>query len=301
MDYKMVTRWGGSTRGDPDEDQRLLLAPESYPNGGGMSKSKPKIPKIRKAKREDSYSDDDELLIPLGGMSRPSRPPPVTHQSIEVDIQPGETLLSVALKYNIPVSELKRVNNLLTDNEFFALKRIKIPVKPSSLLTELLPSKSNNSENGWIIRRAETPETGCTSSTVPSSPNSETEAAGIEVDEEIGLVPLHSKPVSGSKNTKKAKYFLKNVDKDLQRIKEKQAALVIKNGPAIADPTADIPLPEIVSPKSNPRNGTVSVCGLVFVLLVIVAVVIILLFAKHETVELEEQHHHKNHTEKVHH
>ena len=58
--------------------------------------------------------------------------------SFQVEIQPNETLTSVSLKYNVATSELKRVNNLLTENEFFALKRIKIPVKPSSLLTELV-------------------------------------------------------------------------------------------------------------------------------------------------------------------
>jgi len=132
------------------------------------------------------------------------------------------------------VAELKRVNNLLTENEFFALKRIKIPVKPSSLLTELLPSQTqgSNEGSGWIIRRATTPDisgTGCTSSTVPSTPNSETEGIG-GLDDEVNLAPLHnshqhtSPGIGGgnSKNVKKAKYFLKNVDKDLKRIREKQ-------------------------------------------------------------------------------
>ena len=135
---------------------------------------------------------------------------------------------------------MKRVNKLLTDNEFYALKRIKIPVKPSSLLTELLPSQTHgaNGGNGWIIRRAGTPDptgTGATSSTVPSSPNSEAEGCLGGLDEEIGLAPLHhshlNQPQDGvsgsnSKNFKKAKVFLKNVDKDLKRIKEKQASIL---------------------------------------------------------------------------
>ena len=157
----------------------------------------------------------------------------------QVDIQPGESLTSISLKYNVHVAELKRVNNLLTENEFFALKRIKIPVKPSSLLTELLPNQTqgNNDGSGWIIRRATTPDvsgTGCTSSTVPSTPNSETEGIG-GLDDEVNLAPLHHShqhhsPVQGgnsSKNVKKAKYFLKNVDKDLKRIREKQVIFVL--------------------------------------------------------------------------
>ena len=128
----------------------------------------------------------------------------------------------------------------MTDNQFYALKRIKIPVKPSSLLTELLPCQSHgidSSGNGWIIRRAGTPDptgTGATSSTVPSSPNSEAEGCAGGLDEEVGLAPLHQSHLStaqdggsSSKNFKKAKVFLKNVDKDLKRIKEKQASIKI--------------------------------------------------------------------------
>jgi hypothetical protein len=79
-------------------------------------------------------------------------------------------------------------------------------------------------KNGWIIKRAptpDTPETGCTSSTVPSSPNSEAEC---HADEESAIAPLHSAAVD--KNVRKAKYFLRSVDKDLQRIREKQARSV---------------------------------------------------------------------------
>jgi LysM repeat protein len=69
----------------------------------------------------------------------------------QINIQPGETLTSASLKYNVPASELKRVNNLLTDNEFFALKRIKVPVKPSSLLTEMLPVAASHQVSTCFI------------------------------------------------------------------------------------------------------------------------------------------------------
>ena len=60
--------------------------------------------------------------------------------TILVQVQPGDTLASLSLKYNIPVAELKRVNNIVTETHFYALKRMKIPVKTASLLTEMLPS-----------------------------------------------------------------------------------------------------------------------------------------------------------------
>ena len=64
--------------------------------------------------------------------------PPID-QCVESEVQPGDTLTNISLKYNIPVAELKRVNNILSEQQFYALKRIKIPVRAASLLTELLP------------------------------------------------------------------------------------------------------------------------------------------------------------------
>jgi hypothetical protein len=55
------------------------------------------------------------------------------------------------------LAELKRVNRLLNEKDFFAKKTIKIPIKPASLLTEILPfsekPKNSNStkpkSNNW--------------------------------------------------------------------------------------------------------------------------------------------------------
>ena len=68
---------------------------------------------------------------------------------MQCDIKPGDTLLSLSIKYKVPVAELKRVNNILADQGFYALKRIKIPVKPFSLL---LPEdfEEERSQTGWL-------------------------------------------------------------------------------------------------------------------------------------------------------
>uniref|UniRef100_A0A8C6W3U7 LysM and putative peptidoglycan-binding domain-containing protein 3 n=1 Tax=Nannospalax galili TaxID=1026970 RepID=A0A8C6W3U7_NANGA len=58
------------------------------------------------------------------------------------DIQEGDTLNAVALQYCCTVADIKRVNNLISDQDFFALRSIKIPVKKFSSLTETLyPTK----------------------------------------------------------------------------------------------------------------------------------------------------------------
>ncbi|KAM8865570.1 lysM and putative peptidoglycan-binding domain-containing protein 3 [Synchiropus picturatus] len=52
------------------------------------------------------------------------------------DILEGDTLNSIALQYHCSVADLKRANSLLTEQDFFALRAVKIPVKRFSVLTE---------------------------------------------------------------------------------------------------------------------------------------------------------------------
>ncbi|NWS77103.1 LYSM3 protein, partial [Crotophaga sulcirostris] len=52
------------------------------------------------------------------------------------DIRDGDSLNAIALQYCCSVADIKRVNNLINDQDFFALRSIKIPVKKFSVLTE---------------------------------------------------------------------------------------------------------------------------------------------------------------------
>lgn len=145
-------------------------------------------------------------------------------QTIECEIQPKDTLSSLSLKYNIPLAELKRVNNIMKDSEFFALKRIKIPVKPSSFLSDLIPgvhSQNNQKENGWYFDSKDTQSCSNFSSSVVSS-------GCTSPYSEADLINQNSKLTS--KDQKKAKKFLKEMDKDLERIKERTANILDKEG-----------------------------------------------------------------------
>ncbi|KAK6643154.1 hypothetical protein RUM43_004657 [Polyplax serrata] len=55
---------------------------------------------------------------------------------LEKEIKLDDTLQSVALEFNVPVAELKRINNIHKDNEIFARKVIKVPANPLSILLE---------------------------------------------------------------------------------------------------------------------------------------------------------------------
>ena len=72
-------------------------------------------------------------------------------QTIECEIQPSDNLASLSLKYRVPIAEIKRVNNILTEQGFYALKRIKIPVKPYSLLLSDHMHESEEGKNSvWL-------------------------------------------------------------------------------------------------------------------------------------------------------
>jgi hypothetical protein len=51
------------------------------------------------------------------------------------------SLHSLSMKFGVSVTDLKRINNLQNDREIFALKAIRIPIKPNSLLSEQYANK----------------------------------------------------------------------------------------------------------------------------------------------------------------
>uniref|UniRef100_A0A8C7EBM2 LysM and putative peptidoglycan-binding domain-containing protein 3 n=1 Tax=Nothoprocta perdicaria TaxID=30464 RepID=A0A8C7EBM2_NOTPE len=99
------------------------------------------------------------------------------------DIQEGDTLNAVALQYCCSVADIKRVNNLLSDQDFFALRSIKIPVKKFSVLTE-----THMSPKGRAALRAAHSSSEAQGTSSPSDKFSANETAGNflkEVDRDI--------------------------------------------------------------------------------------------------------------------
>lgn len=57
-------------------------------------------------------------------------------QILERELQQGDNLNKLALQYGCQVTEIKRLNNLMQEQDLFALKSIKIPIQKHSFLTE---------------------------------------------------------------------------------------------------------------------------------------------------------------------
>lgn len=257
--------------------------------------------KVKNDEEEESLLGRDTLQLgnlhpKKRGDWSPSRHQ-VRDQTIESDIQPSDTLLSLSLKYNIPLAELKRVNNILNDAEFFALKRIKIPVRPTSLLNELLPgvhSEERRNNNGWLVETKESPKLLSSDissyvSSGQSSPYSEAETDGGQGD---GLAVFHE-----SRDKKKVKRFLKEMDKDLSRIRDKQIEFEPVVEESLKVETRKFPLKASQIPSEDPgcSNRVLGCwCMVVGVLIVIVFCILVKLMRiqhdkAHDTWALEEK------------
>uniref|UniRef100_A0A8D0GC61 LysM and putative peptidoglycan-binding domain-containing protein 3 n=1 Tax=Sphenodon punctatus TaxID=8508 RepID=A0A8D0GC61_SPHPU len=105
------------------------VSSHGYPFGNGIHSD------------SDALEDDTEVneLRPRGREKvrrSTSRDRPDDIVLLTKDIQEGDTLNAIALQYCCSVADVKRVNNLINDQDFFALRSIKIPVKKYSVLTE---------------------------------------------------------------------------------------------------------------------------------------------------------------------
>lgn len=64
-------------------------------------------------------------------------------------------LIYNSLNFFLQISDIKRSNNLINNQEFYALKHVKIPVKKFGLLTEILPPVQDNKEDSTIVEKTD--------------------------------------------------------------------------------------------------------------------------------------------------
>lgn len=162
---------------------------------------------------------------------------------VEHQIKDGDSLQKLSLIYRCPVAELKRVNRLFSNQEFYALKKVRIPVKNYSILTEILPtaecSNGNSGIDGQAIRTFH-----------------------------IGI----GKVLNGEERTEAAA-FLKKMDEDLVRIRE--STKLYKD--SLEEVTETLTSPQfkpLVDKTKEECNG--ADCGLQWKTLIVIIIVLIL-------------------------
>lgn len=62
-------------------------------------------------------------------------------------IQPNDTLHSISVRYSCPVASIKRLNNIWSDQEFFARSRLKLPVGKFGLLSDVIGDQVDTEHN----------------------------------------------------------------------------------------------------------------------------------------------------------
>ncbi|KHJ94508.1 LysM domain protein [Oesophagostomum dentatum] len=66
---------------------------------------------------------------------------------IERKVKAGDTLNKIAIQYSVNVSDIKRVNNLVNDQDFVALTVVKIPVSRMRHALGVATSSSEDDEH----------------------------------------------------------------------------------------------------------------------------------------------------------
>ncbi|RUS87034.1 hypothetical protein EGW08_005187 [Elysia chlorotica] len=139
----------------------------------------------------------------------------------EREIGEGETLQAIALKYACPVSELKRLNNLIQDQEFFALKILKVPMRKHGVLSEEMAKHTFKLGASGYSRGAET-----LSPTSDGDPytsyfeDSDSHADFSDPETQLKVMRTLSIREHMSSQGREAEKFLRKMDSDLAKLKQ---------------------------------------------------------------------------------
>lgn len=76
-------------------------------------------------------------------------------QVLEAEVQRDDTILSLAIRLNCSVQDIKRLNKIEKDNEIFAFKVVKVPLTTQNLLLDTLPKVHKSGQSSPNTRHKE--------------------------------------------------------------------------------------------------------------------------------------------------
>lgn len=140
----------------------------------------------------------------------------------EKEIAEGETLQAIALKYACPVSELKRLNNLIQDQEFFGLKILKVPMRKHGVLSEEVAKHTSKINSSHYLRGAEAISPTSEEDLYASSYFEDSDSHHDLSDPETQLKVMRTLSIRDNMSSqgKEAEKFLQKMDLDLAKIKQ---------------------------------------------------------------------------------
>ncbi|CAE1274653.1 unnamed protein product [Acanthosepion pharaonis] len=187
------------------------------------------MPEIRSRRNQGSSKKSDFSFHASGGFSEQAY---LQHQ-----VTDGDTVQSLSIKYACPISELKRVNHLIRDQDLFGLKHIKVPIKKYGIISENC-AQSNilvsadatqlpSSQKGCLDRHNESHFNNCetwtdTDSEMPLSAIDEVSQSCNLSDPDTQRRVIHTLSIKDmmQSQTKEAEEFLRNMDRDLEILRE---------------------------------------------------------------------------------
>lgn len=196
---------------------------------------------------------------------------------IHVNDVDAADLRAIALKHNVPVAEIKRINNIFSDSEIFALKRIKVPGRPMQSVQE--PTSE------WRVRHHFAPSPPSTSTSTPGHSTPEHPEGDADADQ-----------LRAKKDVKKARKIFKAVDNDLIKIRTQIESQSIQGDDGHDDGDDDYGEEERLLATATstsltppPKSRLWCWCCLV---LVVISVIVILLIANYEFKVIEQEFSH---------
>ncbi|KAG5676810.1 hypothetical protein PVAND_006618 [Polypedilum vanderplanki] len=100
--------------------------------------------------RSKKSDEDDDLYgnqenIPLTDSQRQYK---IRSEAVlEAEVLPDDTLVSIALRFNCTVADIKRLNKIQNNNEIFAFKVLKVPLTAHNILFDTLPKVHKSGSN----------------------------------------------------------------------------------------------------------------------------------------------------------
>ncbi|XP_065176351.1 lysM and putative peptidoglycan-binding domain-containing protein 3-like [Sycon ciliatum] len=186
-------------------------------------------------------------------------------QFVYRDLAPSDTLASLSLQYGCPVAEIKRANNIYTDQDFHGRVQLRIPVPVHSLMTD--PSEQARMQ----------PAPGTSYKDLPNGTDDYPELEDHMDDDDDGYART-----SALKSADEAQKLLKRLDEDLSSVKQQiededgvlhdeQSQLMSRVAPN-PEATAIAPLSESTAVK---QMEYATVCGLSWRHMIIVGIIVI--------------------------
>lgn len=94
----------------------------------------------------------------------------LTNEFIYYTVQPGDSLQNLSVKYSCSIAAIKRLNNLWSDQEFYGLAKIKLPVGRFRLIAEAIQPDTVPLDPGISSSKSNPQQTEFCSRSVPSGP-----------------------------------------------------------------------------------------------------------------------------------